>query len=84
MNALTRCSTNHTTQKEKDSSDSVADLLLSGPDWTDNFGAKMKNYHDLLQHVLDHGQDQFNTRTGKVCRALVGCQLQYNLADGCQ
>lgn len=42
----------------------------------------MQNYHGLLQYVLDHGQDQFNTRTGKVCRALVGVQLQYDLAEG--
>jgi thymidylate synthase len=42
----------------------------------------MKNYHDLLQAVLDHGEDQFNTRTGEICRALVGYQLQYDLREG--
>lgn len=42
----------------------------------------MQNYHDLLKITLEKGQDQFNTRTGKVCRALVGHQLQYDLADG--
>lgn len=45
-------------------------------------GECMQNYHDLLKAAIDHGQDQFNVRTGKVCRVLVGCQLQYNLADG--
>lgn len=42
----------------------------------------MKNYHDLLARVMEQGQDQFNTRTGKICRAVVGEQLTYNLADG--
>lgn len=42
----------------------------------------MKNFHDLLRDVLDNGIDQFNTRTGRTCRALVGCQLQYDLRDG--
>jgi thymidylate synthase len=42
----------------------------------------MKNYHDLLQTALENGVDQFNTRTNKLCRVLVGYQLQYNMADG--
>lgn len=42
----------------------------------------MKNFHDMLADVLETGQDQFNQRTGKVCRAKVGYQLQYDLADG--
>lgn len=42
----------------------------------------MKNYHNLLARVMEHGQDQYNTRTGKICRAVVGEQLTYNLADG--
>ncbi len=42
----------------------------------------MQNYHNLLKDVLECGQDQFNVRTGKVCRALVGYQLQYDLAQG--
>lgn len=42
----------------------------------------MQNYHDLLQTALEQGVDQFNTRTNKLCRVLVGYQLQYNMADG--
>lgn len=42
----------------------------------------MQNYHELLRFVLEHGQDQFNTRTGEMCRAVVGYQLQYDLAAG--
>lgn len=42
----------------------------------------MQNYHDLLKTVIERGHDQFNTRTGKVCRAIVGYQLQYDLHDG--
>ena len=42
----------------------------------------MKNYHNLLQTTLEQGVDQFNTRTKKLCRVLVGYQLQYNMADG--
>lgn len=42
----------------------------------------MQNYHALLYSVLEHGESQFNARTGKMCLASVGCQLQYNLADG--
>lgn len=42
----------------------------------------MQNYHDLLRVTLDRGVDQFNARTRKTCRALVGHQLQYDLRDG--
>lgn len=42
----------------------------------------MQNYHDLLRIVLNQGADQFNTRTNKMCRVLVGHQLQYDMADG--
>ena len=42
----------------------------------------MKNYHDLMQHILDHGEDQFNVRTGLVCRAIAGHQLQFDLREG--
>lgn len=42
----------------------------------------MQNYHDLLRTTLEHGVDQFNVRTNKLCRALVGFQLQYDLAEG--
>lgn len=42
----------------------------------------MQNYHDLLKLVMDTGTDQLNTRTGKVCRAIVGHQIQYDLREG--
>jgi len=42
----------------------------------------MKNYHNLLQTTLEQGVDQFNTRTNKICRVLVGYQLQYDMAEG--
>lgn len=42
----------------------------------------MQNYHTLLEAVLTTGKDQMNVRTGKICRALVGYQLQYSFADG--
>lgn len=43
---------------------------------------EMQNYHHLLQAALEQGIDQFNTRTNKLCRVLVGYQLQYNMANG--
>lgn len=42
----------------------------------------MKNYHDLLKLTMEWGVDQHNVRTGKLCRALVGHQLQFDLRDG--
>ncbi len=42
----------------------------------------MENYHNLLQAALEQGVDQFNVRTNKLCRVLVGYQLQYDMADG--
>lgn len=42
----------------------------------------MQNYHQLLQRTLDEGIDQYNTRTGKTCRAIVGHQVQYDLREG--
>lgn len=44
--------------------------------------AFMQNYHDLLRLTLDSGVDQLNLRTGKVCRAIVGHQIQYDLRQG--
>ncbi|MDK9702539.1 MAG: thymidylate synthase [Sulfuritalea sp.] len=49
---------------------------------TTDTGNPMQNYHDLLRLTLEQGVDQFNTRTGKTCRALVGHQLQYDLREG--
>ena len=40
---------------------------------------QMVNYHGLMNSILNNGIDQFNTRTGHICRAVVGTQLQYDL-----
>jgi thymidylate synthase len=42
----------------------------------------MQNFHDLMANTLENGIDQFNTRTGRICRALVGEQLQFDLSSG--
>lgn len=42
----------------------------------------MENFHDLLADTLETGIDQFNSRTGHVCRSVVGNQLQYDLRKG--
>lgn len=41
----------------------------------------MKNYHDLLQHILDHGTDKTD-RTGTGTRSVFGYQLRYDLSKG--
>jgi|JI9StandDraft_2_1071091.scaffolds.fasta_scaffold11253_4 thymidylate synthase len=42
----------------------------------------MENYHQLLRLTMEQGVDQYNTRTNKLCRALVGHQVQYDLRRG--
>ena len=42
----------------------------------------MHNYHELLETTMDSGVYQFNTRTGKRCRAQVGNQLSFDLRTG--
>ena len=42
----------------------------------------MENYHQLLRLTMEQGVDQHNTRTNKLCRALVGHQVQYDLRQG--
>lgn len=42
----------------------------------------MENYHQLLRLTMEQGVDQYNTRTNKLCRALVGHQVQYDLREG--
>jgi thymidylate synthase len=41
----------------------------------------MKQYHELLQHILDNGID-CNDRTGVGTRSVFGYQMRFNLQDG--
>src|ERR1700755_359999 len=41
----------------------------------------MKQYHDLMQHVLDHGTKKTD-RTGTGTVSVFGYQMRFNLEDG--
>jgi thymidylate synthase len=42
----------------------------------------MKNYHDMLLKIMESPLEDLNQRTGKMCRLIVGHQLQYDMREG--
>lgn len=44
--------------------------------------SQMETYHDLVNRILTEGEDQFNERTGALCKVLIGTQVQLDLRKG--
>jgi len=42
----------------------------------------MQQFHDMLQHILDHGSSQLNERTGEEVLFIPGYTLKFDMADG--
>lgn len=42
----------------------------------------MQQFHDMLQHILDHGSRQVNQRTGEEVLFVPGYTLRFDMADG--
>lgn len=43
---------------------------------------QMKQYHDLLQRILNEGIDVYNKRTGTICKTIIGCYLEFDMGKG--
>lgn len=44
--------------------------------------SNMKQYHDLVQRVIDKGIDVFNERTQTLCKTVIGCQMEFDMSEG--
>ena len=44
--------------------------------------SQMKQYHDLIENILLNGKDILNTRTGSICKTIIGCQMTFDMSEG--
>lgn len=44
--------------------------------------SQMKQYHDLIEFILLNGKDILNTRTGSICKTIIGCQMTFDMSEG--